>query len=160
MAMKDSRRRISQVVFLACALSGLAATQAVGQTDPFYTNLLAKAEKSFLARNYTEAARDFEIAAFGLGGNKTLVAKAHVYLGICRYYSKDIEASEKNMQEAAAIMGDEGLSKLGIHESARPAMEKLLAYFGIAQPQSEPLAGEVEVTPQEPEVKRRCHRRK
>ncbi len=153
MAMKKSRRRIFQAAFLACALLIPAAAHAAGQTDPFYTNLLDKAEKSFLAKNYSEAARDFEIAAFGLGGNKTLMAKAHVYLGICRYYAKDIEASEKSLQAAAAIMGDEGLSKLGIHESARPAMEKLLAYYGIAQPQIAPLPGEAEETPRAAETK-------
>ena len=124
---------------LACVLFYLAVAVPAQQTDPFYTNLLEKAERSFLARNYEAAGRDFEVAAFGLAGNKTLRGKAYVYLSLCHYHMKDMSASEKSMQEAAAIMKEEGFSKLAIADSARPTLEMLLAFFGIAQPQNEPL---------------------
>jgi TonB family protein len=151
--MRKSSCLFFQAVTLAGTLFCLAATLSAQQTDPFYTNLLEKAEKSFLAKNYAEAARDFQIASFGLAGNKILMAKAYVYLSLSQYNLKDVKASEKSMQEAAAIMGEEGFSKLGIHESARPAFEKLLAFFSIPQPQSEPLSGAVADPKQETEAK-------
>jgi len=128
---------------LAGLLSGLVHTLPVRQqTDPFYTNLLHKAEKSFIAKNYAEAARDLEIAAFGLGGNKVPLARALVYLSISKYYLKDIKASEQSLQQAAAVMADEALAGLELHESARPVLRKLVDYFGIPQPQAEPGAEE------------------
>jgi TonB family protein len=151
--MRKSRRLFFLALTLACASLCFAAIQAAQQSDPFYTNLLEKAQKSFLAKNYAEAARDFEIASFGLVGNKILRAKAYVYLSLSQYYLKDVKASEKSMQEAAAIMEEEGFSKLEIHESARPAFEKLLAFFGIAQPQSEPLPGDAAEPKQETDAK-------
>jgi TonB family protein len=138
---------------LVCAVFCLQATLAALQADPFYTNLLAKAEKSFLAKNYAESARDCEIASFGLGDDKILQARAYVYLSLSQFYLKETMASERSLQRAAAIMGEEGLATLGIHESARPAMEKLLAFYGIAQPQSEPLPGEAAELKPETEVK-------
>ena len=138
---------------LACALSWFTSTLSAQQIDPFYSNLLEKAERSFLAKNYAEAARDFEIASFGLAGSKTLRAKAYVYLSLSQYHSKDLKSSEKSMQEAAAIMGEEGFLKVEIHESARPTLEKLLAFFGIAQPQTEPLPGDPAEPKQETDAK-------
>lgn len=148
--MRNSRLALCSVL-LSGLLSSLAPPLcARQQTDPFYTNLLQKAEKSFIARNYAEAARDLEIAAFGLGGNKVPLARALVYLSISRYYLKDIAASEQNLQQAAAVMADEALAGLELHESARPILRKLLAYFGIPQPQAEPLAGESPVPEPKP----------
>jgi TonB family protein len=99
--------------------------------DPFYSALLEKAQKTFLAKKYDEAARDFEVAAFGLVGNKNLRARALVYLGLCRYYLKDIGSSEKRLREAADLMGNEGFNPLEIYESAKPDLEKLLSFYGI-----------------------------
>ena len=113
------------------------------QTDPFYKNLLENAQKSFLARNYEEAARDLEIAAFGLLEDKTLRAKAYVYLSLCKYYLKDIGSSEKSLREAAALMSEEGFEKLEIYESAWPDVEKLMTFFNIARAQVQPIPKEV-----------------
>jgi protein TonB len=112
--------------------------------DPFYLSLVEKAQKSFLAKNYADAARDFEIAGFGLAGNKTLQAKTCVYLGLCRYYLKDMQASERSLRQAAAIMGDEGFTSLEIYESAWPDLEKLMAFFNLTAGQNEALPKEVE----------------
>jgi protein TonB len=134
--------------FLSFALAFFAWLTAISlpaqQTDPFYLSLIEKAQKSFLARNYGEAARDFEIAAFGLAGNKTLQAKAYVYLSLCRYYLKDMQAAEKSLREAAAIMGQEGFAALEIYESAWPDLDKLTAFFNLSQSPNEALPKEVE----------------
>jgi protein TonB len=114
------------------------------QSDPFYKNLLERAQKSFLASSYEEAARDFEVAAFGLTGDKNLRAKAYTYLSLCKYYMKDIQSSEKSLREAAALMGKEGFAKLEIYESAWPDLDKLMTFYNIIQTGTEPLPKEVE----------------
>ena len=121
--------------------------------DPFYLGLVEKAQKSFLAKNYGEAARDFEIAAFGLAGNKTLQAKAYVYLSLSRYYLKDMVASERSLRQAASIMGEEGFASLEIYESAWPDLDKLIAFFNLPKSQNEALPKEVEkpLPPPDPE---------
>ncbi|MFZ2053796.1 MAG: TonB family protein [Candidatus Aminicenantales bacterium] len=138
-----NKRRISVALALAGIVLLTAISLSAQQTDPFYISILEKAQKSFLARNYQEAARDFEIAAFGLAGNKELQAKANVYLGLCRYYLKDIQASEKSLREAAALMGDQGFASLEIYESAWPDLDKLISFFNLARNSTEALPQEV-----------------
>ncbi len=156
MEMKRSRSLLFSAIGLACSvlictisISPLSAQQA----DPFYKSLLEKAQRSFLEENYEEAARDFEIAAFGLLDDKVLRAKAYVYLSLCKYYLKDIQSSEKSLREAAALMGEEGFAKLEIYESAWPDLDKLIGFFNILQTRPEPLPREVEKPkPDSPEV--------
>jgi protein TonB len=129
--------------------SNTAIAQQRQQIDPFYRALLEKAQKSFLAKNYEEAARDFEIASFGLMGEKALRARAYVYISLSRYYLKDMKTSEKYLREAADLMGEEGIESLKIDESAWPDLNKLMTFFNIklaqsAQPTDAPL-------PQKPE---------
>ncbi len=114
------------------------------QSDPFYVGLLEKAQKSFLAKKYEEAARSFEIAAFGLLDNKSMRAKALVYLGLCRYYLKDLGAAENSLREAASLMGEEGFKNLAIYETAWPELEKLLVFFNLSPPQNINVPKEVE----------------
>lgn len=82
------------------------------QTDPFYLDLFQKAQKSFISKNYKNAARDFEIAAFGLIGEKRLRAKACVYLSLSHFYLDEMEACEKYLKEAAALIDGEEFEKL------------------------------------------------
>jgi len=119
------------------------------QIDPFYLKLFEKAQKAFLAKNYQEGARDFEIASFGLIGDKALRAKAYVYISLSRYYLKDMKSSEKYLREAADLMGEERMQALEIFEEAGPDLNKLMIFFNIrpaqpAQPTDAPL-------PQKPE---------
>ena len=129
------------LAFLAFYTSAFPAQQI----DPFYLQLFEKAQKSFLAKNYEEAARNFEIASFGLTGDKTLRARAYIYIGLSRYYLKDMKSSEKYMREAADLMGDEGVTTLEIYKSALPDLEKLIAFFKIRP-------AEQEASPQQPQV--------
>ena len=137
-------RKISRFLLLIGLFFLAAVSLPAGQTDPFYLSLLEKAQKSFLGKSYSDAARDFEVAGFGLAGNKTLQAKCCVYLGLCRYYLKDMEASERSLRQAAAIMGDEGFASLEIFESAWPDLEKLTAFFNLTPSQNDALPKEVE----------------
>lgn len=134
-----ARRLFLVVGFLVFGAFSLSSQQI----DPFYPGLLEKAQKSFVAGEYRDAARDFEIAAFGLTGNKKLQAKAYVYLSLCKYYLKDSQAAEKSLRDAAALMGQEGFSSLEIYESAWPDLDKLIALFNLRQPSHQPLPKEV-----------------
>ncbi len=125
------------------------------QTDPFYLSILEKAQKSFLAREYQEAARDFEIAAFGLMGNRALQAKAKIYLSLCRYYLNDLQASERSLREAADLMGEQGFASLEIYESAWPDLDKLISFFNLTQDQKKAPPEEVaKPSPADPEAQR------
>lgn len=138
------KRRIFGCLLLTGVLLLATISVSAQDVDPFYLSLLEKAQKSFLAKNYAGAAQDFEIAAFGLAGNKTLQAKAYVYLSLSRYYLKDMQASEQSLRQAAAIIGDEGFASLEIYESAWPDLDKLIAFFNLPKSQSEALPKEVE----------------
>jgi len=133
-------------IFFVCE-SGLSSQQRP-QIDPFYVQLLEKAQKSFLAKNYEEAIRQLEIAAFGLAQDKALQAKAYVYLGLSHFYLKDIKKSEKFLRQAQDIMGDEGFASLAIQESSLPDLEKLLVFFNI-KPADQP----AEATPHQQQEK-------
>jgi TonB family protein len=113
--------------------SHIIAAQKSQQIDPFYLQLLEKAQKSFLAKNYAEAARDFEISSFGLTADKNLRAKAYIYLGLCHHYLKDTQSSEKYLKDAADLVGEKEFENLKIAEFAWPDLEKLLISFKIRE---------------------------
>jgi len=146
---------LKRLVFLALFLATISlpralppathGSQGAQQDDPFYVTLLEKAQKSFLARNFEDAGRNLEVAAFGLSTNKVLRSKALVYLSLCQYYLKDIKSSEKSLREAAELMGAGGFAGLKIDESALPDIEKLSVFFNL------PLV-QVEVPAKEPET--------
>ena len=132
---------IALICWIYCILPSLLSGQQSQQTDPFYLRLLEKAQKSFLAKNYQDAARDFEIASFGLTANKTLRAKAYVYLGICHYHLKNMAKSEDFLRQAYELVGEEGFESIGIAEAARPDLDNLLIFFNI-RPAEKPVAVE------------------
>ena len=108
------------------------------ETDAFYKNLFKKGEKSFLAKKYKEAVKEFEIAVFGLYKEKELRGKAYVYLSLSHYYLKDIKKSEKYLREAFELLGDEGIKNLELDKSARSDLEKLIKYFKLRDAEKRP----------------------
>jgi TonB family protein len=135
----NKRPLLRSLVLTGIASLALAALGAQ-QTDPFYLKLLEKSQKAFLAKNYAEACRGFEIAAFGLAQDPTLQAKAYFYAGLSHYYLKDPVKSESFFRQGAELLGDKGLAALDIEESIRPDLEKLMAFFDIAAARPEPPA--------------------
>ena len=118
-------------------LSAFVLSHPCQQTDPFYIQTLEKAQKAFLAKDYPEALRNFEIAMFGFTGDSKLRAKTLIFLGLTQYYLRDIQASEKSLREAAELLSAKELDGLEIAEESRPDLEKLLTYFGIRPAQVE-----------------------
>lgn len=107
------------------------------EVDPFYSNLLEKGEKSFLAGNYKDAVKELEIAAFGILGENKLRAKAYVYLSLSYYYLKETDKSEKYLKDAISLVGEEELRSLEIAESARIELENLLNSFKLKENQKQ-----------------------
>jgi TonB family protein len=105
--------------------------------DAFYLKALEKGEKAFLSRDYPQAAKEFEVAAFGLAGNSELKAKALSYLGLTRFYLNDIKACEKNLREAAGLLKEGDWSGLEIAPEARPDLERLLGYLNLTSANQE-----------------------
>jgi periplasmic protein TonB len=106
------------------------------QNDPFYLRVFEKAQKSFLAKNYWDAAQDFEIAAFGLNQDQTLRAKAYFFIGLCHFYLQDITKSESFLLQGIELLGDRSLAVLEMPGVVLPDLAKLLTFFDIqlAQP--------------------------
>ena len=103
------------------------------ETDPFYRRLLTQGEKSLLAKNYREAVKELEIAAFGLHSETNLKAKALAYLGFCHYYLRDMENCEKYMRQVLELVGMDKIADLEneIDESLRNDFQKLLVHFKL-----------------------------
>jgi protein TonB len=130
-SQKSKKRSIFPSLALAGAVSFVFTSFAFSQTDPFYFKLLEKAQKSFLARNYGDAARDFEIAAFGLNQDTTLQARAYFCAGVAHYHLKDLRKSESFLRQGAELLGDRNLAVLGVPDSVFPDLEKVLSLFSI-----------------------------
>jgi TonB family protein len=127
--------RKKQELYIFLALVGVASlvftSYASAQADPFYLRLLEKAQKSFLARNYGDAARDLEIAAFGLNQDAALQAKAYFFLGLSHFYLRDSEKSANFLRQGAELLGDKDLAALGMPDSVLRDLETLLPFFDI-----------------------------
>jgi len=127
---------ISFISLIAIASSAILLSSSLfsQEIDPFYLKLLTRGEKSFLAQNYKEAAKELEIAAFGLHREKKLKAKALVYLSMCYYYLKDMENCENYLRQVSELVGREEIANLEkeIDESVRFDFQKLLNHFKLA----------------------------
>ena len=147
------KRRVFLSLVLVCLACLTFISFASLQTDPFYFRLLEKAQKSFLARNYGDAARDFEIAAFGLNQDTILQAKAYFFIGLSYFYLNDIKKSESFMRQGAELLGDRSPAILGIPDSALPDLEKLLTFFDIQLAQLTQPANSPPLQEQEKQIK-------
>jgi len=136
--VSDHRKMLKVILSVAfvCVAAFPPALSSYQQTDPFYLRVLEKAEKSFLAKNYWDAAQDFEIAAFGLNQDSTLRAKACFFIGLCHFYLQDISKSESFLRQGIELIGDRSLAVLEMPDVVLPDLEKLLTFFDIqlAQP--------------------------
>jgi tetratricopeptide (TPR) repeat protein len=101
------------------------------QIDPFYLKLLKDGENSFQARNYKEAIKELEIAAFGLHKEKKLAGKAYAYLSLSQYYLKDKEKCEQYLKSAFELLGENGIEGLELDEATRGDLKKLLDFYKL-----------------------------
>ena len=121
-------------------------------TDPLYEKLLREGEKSYLARNYGEAVKVLEIAAFGLHRENKLLSKAYAYLSLCYYHLKNNVKSKDYFGKVLTIVKGEGFGGLEIHQSALDDLKDLIEYFKIGEPKEKeelPTASKTQFTPPE-----------
>lgn len=134
------KKRLATLFLIIVGLASFAiASFSSNQTDPFYLRVLEKAQKSFFAKDYWNAAQDFEIAAFGLSQDKTLKAKTYIYLGLSHFYLKNSEKSAGFLRQGVELLGDRSLAVLELPESVLPDLETLLNFFDIQLAQLAPL---------------------
>jgi protein TonB len=130
-----SQKRKNRSVFPSLALAGAVlfvfSAFAFSQSDPFYLKLLEKAQKSLLAKSYGDAARGFEIAAFGLSQDTTLQARAYFCAGLAHYRLNDPIKSERFLRLGADLLGERNLAILEIPESVVSDLQKLFTFFNI-----------------------------
>jgi tetratricopeptide (TPR) repeat protein len=72
-------------------------------------------------------------AMFGLHPDKTLHAKALIYLSLSHYYLKEIQESEQYLSQALDLMAGQGFAAIDLDERARGEVTGLLARFELAQ---------------------------
>lgn len=125
---KSIRPNVYIIVFLGMIFFSFSVFYGQ-QTDPFYNKLLRDGERSLLARNYNEAVKELEIAAFGLHREKKLLGKAYVYLGLCYYYLIDNEKSKEYLNKALPILKEEGIESMEIHPSTKRDLGRILDLF-------------------------------
>lgn len=115
----------------ACFLIFCPASLTGQEVDPFYVSIFERAEKEFQAQNYKDAARQFEIAAFGLGGDPQLKTKSYIYLSLCHHHLGSLSEREKYINQAAELMDAEEFQNLGLPESEWLILQNILTRYGV-----------------------------
>lgn len=120
---------------------GPGQTAKSGQDiDPFYLKLLEGGRKSLLEKDYGPAARDLEVAAFGLWRDKKLAGKAYAYLALVRAALSEKEKSLAALRRAVDLAGPDGLASLELEAETLASLKKLAQKYGLAS--ERPAAGE------------------
>ena len=129
--MNTVKNRLIFVVLLGIIMSCSALLSCPQDIDPFYLRILEKGQKAFISKDYSQAVRDLQVAAFGLAGDSQFRAKALVYLGLSQFYLSDLKACGMSLREAAGLLKDQDWTGLDIVEQARPDLERLWDYFSL-----------------------------
>jgi len=103
------------------------------ESDPFYVGLLQKGEQSYLSGNYSNAIRQLKTSIFGLHADKTLQAKALIYLSLANYYMKESTQSRDYITQALDFMGADGFATIELDDRARQEITGLLVRFKLAE---------------------------
>jgi len=118
-------------LLLFFALFPLSILLSAQKIDPFYLKLLKDGENSYLTHNYKDAAKELEVAVFGLYQHKSLAGKAYIYLGLCYSHLNDQKRSEQCLKNALGLLGKDEFPSLEIHASARTELERLVKSFKL-----------------------------
>jgi tetratricopeptide (TPR) repeat protein len=125
------KRLAFSTLLAAAAAVGALSVFARQEIDPFYLKSLREGEALFQAGRYGEAARSFEMAAFGLFQRKDALARSRVFLWLCYARLNDRPKAEQNLRSALTILGPEGLAALEIPEGAKADLARALKNLKI-----------------------------
>jgi len=107
----------------------LLSAQAI---DPFYLKLFQDGEASFRARNFAEAAKDLEVAVFGLAADRMKAAKAYIYLSLSYSALKNRDLCRQFLSRAITLLGEEGPGSLGLDIVTLNDYGRLIEDFQLA----------------------------
>jgi TolA-binding protein len=106
-----------------------AAPVLISQVDPFYLKALADGEKAYAAGDFPAAVQRFEIAAFGLHGDKNALIKAWGYLCVAAYKAGQIEESREVAQKFEEAAGTTDMDSVGLKPEVAADLMKLIKFF-------------------------------
>jgi TolA-binding protein len=125
-----------------------AAPFLTSQVDPFYLKAYADGEKAFAAGDFLAATQRFEIAAFGLYGDRSVLAKAWGYLCVAAYKAGQIEESREVAQKLEEATGTTDLEGMGLRPEVTADLKKLIKFFKEnLQPRGTPAGDKSRVLP-------------
>lgn len=124
--------KICLLVGVSLAIAWSAPIQAQ-EIDHFYLDLLEKGESSFQSGKFDKAISQLKTSLFGLHADKTLKAKALIYLSLSSYYIKESSQSRDYLQQALNLMGDEGFSGIDLDERFRGEISGLVVHFRLGE---------------------------
>jgi TonB family protein len=121
-------------LILLCG-AGLACQGTSQKIDPFYLERLGAGERAFYAGNFETAVEEMKIALIGLGGEKELMAKAHVYLGLSYYQLKNAGEAKTSLRKATSLLDMEDLKALISNEAVWNYLNRVMIDLGIQGPE-------------------------
>ena len=125
------------LLFTVPHLSASPVIHPSQEIDPFYIQLLNKAERFFLEGDHQKAIEQLEIAAFGLLNNKILQAKANIYLSLAHYHLRHTEKSEAYARQVVDNLTQQELERIDIPDQSLQEFTGLLARFQLSGYESE-----------------------
>ena len=97
--------------------------------DSFYLRSMSEGIKLFQARQYSDAVKMFDLAAFGLSSDRTLYTKNLLYLSLCHFKLENPEESELELKKALDLYNSDQIQALGFPPSDLKEINTLLAFF-------------------------------
>jgi len=147
--------RILVIAFSAAAVWGRGhpadGPRSVQSVNPFYLNRLESGEALIEARQWEEALKEFEVAAFGLASRRDLLAKTYLLMGLCLAKLGSRESAAEKTAAAAGLADWEALLEIRFPETIKADLEKLVAEARRMPPAASPdrEAGPETVRPKE-----------
>ena len=117
-------------------------SQGYQNIDPFYLRLLHRGEESYKAEKYTTAVEQLEIAAFGLGADRTLRGKALVLLSLSHHYLQNTEDSDKNLKSALELLDESEIAALELNAPSLSTLQECLSRIRPPVPEKPALRDE------------------
>lgn len=136
------------VVSTACLLFSPRALLPQ-EAHAFYLSLFKKGQSTFLLKDYKEALKNFEIALFGLHGQKGLIGQGYVYMSLCTFHlgqeEKSKELLKKSTQWLEADEAREFWTNLPADE--REIFDQMMKDFGVSLALGVPADQEQDIVP-------------
>lgn len=126
---------LSTALILSTGLHMLSPQALLPQeAHAFYLNLFKKGQSAFLLKDYKEALKNFEVALFGLHGQKRLMGQGYAYMSLCAFHLEQREKSEELLKKSAQwLEADEARDFwTNLPADERDRFDKMVKDFGVS----------------------------